>query len=103
MEKVVNKLSEIESAAVAIMENANAKKKDISDKMDLKIIEFDKKVDAETANTLSELTKRLQAETEQELSELKLCTQKTLDALEDEYNKNHSNLANNIFKMIVRE
>jgi site-specific DNA-adenine methylase len=103
MEKVVNKLSEIEAAAVAIMDNANAKKKEISDNMNMKIVEFDKKVDAETADTLAELTQKLQTETEQELSELKTCTQKNLDTLEDEYNKNHSILANNIFRTIVRE
>lgn len=103
MEKVVNKLSEIEAVAVAIMEDANLKKKEISDNMDIKIVEFDKKVDAETATTLSELTKKLQAETEQELSELNSCTQKALDTLEDEYNKNHSVLANKIFSTIVRE
>lgn len=103
MEKVVKKLSEIESAAVAIMDSANAKKKDFSDKMDVKISEFDKNVDAETAKILSELTLKLQAETEQELLELKKCTQQTLDALDNEYNKNHSTLAENILSTIVRE
>lgn len=103
MEKVVNKLSEIEAAAVAIMDNANTKKKEISDKMDVKISEFDKKVDAETAQILSELTNRLQSETEQELNELNNCTQKTLDALDDEYNKNHSTIAENILSIIIRE
>lgn len=103
MEKVVKKLSEIEAAAVAIMDNANSKKKELSDKMDIKISEFDKKVDAETAQMLSELTKKLQTETEQELLELKNCTQQTLNALDDEYNKNHSALAEQILNTITRE
>ncbi|WP_099469788.1 hypothetical protein [Konateibacter massiliensis] len=103
MEKVVNKLSEIEAAAVSIMDEANQKKKELSDKMDLQIAAFDKKVDAETANTLSELTKKLQAETEQDLESIETQMQKALETLDDEYNKNHSALANEIFSTIVRE
>ncbi|PXV85309.1 hypothetical protein C8E03_11818 [Lachnotalea glycerini] len=103
MEKVVNKLSEIEAAAVTIMESANSRKKEISDSMDVKITEFDKKIDAETSQTLSELTQKLQADTEHELNELKINTQKALDALDEEYNKNHSAIANQIFNTIIRE
>ena len=71
--------------------------------MDIKIREFDENVDAETAQKLSELTQKLQAETEQELLELRKCTQQTLDALEEEYTKNHSALAEQILNSITRE
>jgi tRNA uridine 5-carbamoylmethylation protein Kti12 len=103
MEKVVNKLSEIEAAAVAIMENANSRKKEISDKTNQDIAAFDKKIDAETTKSLSELKVKLQTETEQELNKLKTSTQQALEALEDEYNKNHSALADEIFRTIIRE
>jgi hypothetical protein len=103
MEKVVNKLSEIEAAAVAIMDNANTMKKEISDNMESKVNEFDKKVDAETAQKLSELIVKLQTETAQELNKLKVCTQQTLVALDDEYNKNHSTLAQKILSAMIRE
>lgn len=103
MEKVVNRLSQIEAAAVAIMEEANSKKKEISNEMDLKTAEFDKKVDSETEKKLAKLTKNLQDETDQELNKLKMHAQKTLKALDDEYDKNHSIMANKIFSTMIRE
>lgn len=103
MEKVVNRLSEIEAAAVAIMDNANAKKKEISDSMTIKTKEFDKAVDEETSKTLSDLNKKLQLETEQELLSLKDNTMRVLEALEDDYNKNHTALAKKILTQIIGE
>ncbi|MFA9378146.1 MAG: hypothetical protein ACERKZ_15585 [Lachnotalea sp.] len=103
MEKVVNKLSEIEAAAVAIMDSANIKKKELSDKMDITISEFDKEIDAKTARSLTELTKQLQAEKELELSKLKSCTQQTLESLDNDYIKNHSALADQIVTTIIKE
>lgn len=103
MEKVVTKLSEIEAAAVAIMDNANAKKKEISESMIIKTNEFDKTVDEETSKTLSDLNKKLELETEQELKALKDKTMQVLKALEDDYNKNHTALAKKILAQIIDE
>ena len=45
MDTVINRLSEIETAARAIVEEANARKKAFAEEMDAKTAAFDKSVD----------------------------------------------------------
>lgn len=101
MEKVVKKLSEIEAAAVAIIDSANARKKELSDAMDVKINTFDEQIDNETAKTLSDLKVKLEQQKDAELAELKANTEKTLNALDEEYAKNHTSLAKDLLNSIV--
>ena len=49
MDTVINRLSEIETAARAIVEEANARKKAFAEEMDAKTAAFDKSVEQETA------------------------------------------------------
>lgn len=101
MEEVVNKLSEIEAAAVAIIESANEKKKELSEAMDKKTKQFDEEVNAGTEKTLSELSQKLKLETEQEISLLKENTAKALIDLEQGYQESHTALAKNILKNLI--
>lgn len=101
MEKVVSKLSEIEAAAVAIMDNATTQKKQLSSEMDERIKQFDAEVDAKTAKSLTDLKNRLETETNMELAQLKSDTLKTLEELEKDFEKNHSKIAKSLLDSIV--
>ena len=52
MDTVINRLSEIEAAAGAIVEEANARKKAFAEEMDAKTAAFDKSMEQETARRM---------------------------------------------------
>ena len=66
MEAVLGRLSEIESAAVALEEKAAEQKKQIAAEYEAKTQAFDKEIDAQTAEKLKTLNEKLRLEAENE-------------------------------------
>ena len=62
MDTVINRLSEIEAAAGAIVEEANARKKAFAEEMDAKTAAFDKSMEQETARRIAEIQEKMEAE-----------------------------------------
>lgn len=101
MDQVVSKLSEIEAAATKIMENGAVKKTQLAKEMELKTADFDKKVDADTQKTLSELKERLSNNKDSELEQLQRETKLLLDSLDDQYNHHHEEIAKQLLNKII--
>lgn len=103
MEQVLKRLYEIESAAEAIMQKADERKKQMSKEWDEKTAAFDQKTQEETARTIAhqkdELTKQIQTELEEQKAE----TERLLTAIEQDYRKNHNQLAKQILQSLIQE
>lgn len=98
MDSIINKLTEIESAASAIVQHAEAEKSALDEKFDKKRMDFDKELEADTQRQIQEIRDKLEAETSRILSGQ---SQDELDALQKEYNEKHSDYAHEILRRIT--
>ena len=62
MDTVIEKISEIESAATGIMEDANERKKAFAKEMEERTAAFDAQLEAETNKRIEELRARMEIE-----------------------------------------
>lgn len=98
MDSIINKLTEIESAASAIVQHAEAEKSALDEKFDKKRMDFDKELEADTQRQIQGIRDKLEAETSRILSGQ---SQDELDALQKEYNEKHSDYAHEILRRIT--
>lgn len=103
MVTVINRLSEIEAAAVNIENEAANEKRRIAKEYEQKTIDFDQELDARTEEKLKELNEKLKAEAEQELLKMRQETEQELNSMKREYNQNHKKLADKLFHYIIGE
>lgn len=59
MDSIINKLTEIESAASAIVQHAEAEKSALDEKFDKKRMDFDKELEADTQRQIQEIRDKL--------------------------------------------
>ena len=100
MDSIINKLTEIESAASAIVQHAEAEKSALDEKFDKKRMDFDKELEADTQRQIQGIRDKLEAETSRILSGQSQESQE-LDALQKEYNEKHSDYAHEILRRIT--
>ena len=100
MQTVIQKLSEIETAATKIMEDAAAKKKQMDQKFQDDCNAFDKKLDGETSQRLR---KSLISAAERDLEDINAQTTKSLEDLDREYDRQHESWAEQIFDHLIRK
>ena len=103
MEQIINKITEIETSAVAILENTNAIKEEMSLVMEQKIVAFDEELKLKTVATLSDIQTKCDKTQEEELLNLKAKSDKLLVALDQEYATNHETLAKQILSSMIGE
>ena len=103
MEAVLGRLSEIESAAVALEKKAAEQKKQIAAEYEAKTQAFDKEIDAQTQEQLKTLNEKLNLSAENELLKMKQETDRVLADMEAEYNQNHEKLVTAIFNKMIGE
>lgn len=82
MDSIINKLTEIESAASAIVQHAEAEKAALDEKFDKKRMDFDKELEADTQRQIQEIRDKLESETSRILSGQSQESQDELDALQ---------------------
>ena len=103
MKTVLNRLFEIESAAVSLEEKAAEQKKQIAADYEEKTRVFDEESDAQTREKLKCLNEKLQKDAEAELLKMRKETEAELRAIEVEYDRNHQKLASGIFYKLIGE
>ena len=103
MQTVIQKLSEIETAATRIMDDAAAKKKQMDQKYQDDCNDFDKRLDEETAKRLDQLRKDLGTAAEHDLEDINAKTAKSLENLDREYERQHEVWAEQIFNHLIRK
>ena len=85
MDTVIEKISEIESAATGIMEDANERKKAFAKEMEERTAAFDAQLEAETNKRIEELRARMEIEMNERLEKQRNDSQNVLRAMEQRY------------------
>ena len=93
MEQILNKLSEIETTARRIMEDADRTKAALSSEMEQQCRDFDAALEQKTNLKIQELRNSLEKQKDQELSLLRQQTEKALIDLDAYYRQNHQQLS----------
>lgn len=96
MDSIVNKLSEIESAANAIVSHAEAQKKILDDQYQKKREEFDAKLEMDTQSKIYEIRSAIEAKTSSTLGNQSGCSSDMIESIKKEYVDHHTEYANKI-------
>ena len=99
MDSILNKLTEIESAAVSIVQHAEAEKSILDEKYDEKRRQFD--LESETKKQIQAIQDDLQKKTSQILSSQSDESLAQINALQKEYEENHTLYAQKILRKIT--
>lgn len=100
MNTVIGRLSEIETTANRIIDNANSQKEVLSKEMEQKIVLFDKESEQSTALRLASMRESMNIEIKKQSEKLQADADEALNALEQDYQNNHTEFAKNIlFKL----
>lgn len=102
MEPIIDKLSEIETAAARIMESAVNETKTQDKKSEERIALFDAEVETATQKKLEALRTDLQKQSVEELLQLQNSMEKTLENMDNNYNTNHHQITDEIYHKIIR-
>lgn len=101
MDSILNKLTEIESAAVSIVQHAEAEKSILDEKYDEKRRQFDLELEAETKKQMQAIQDDLQKKTSLILSSQSDESLAQIHALQKEYEENHTLYAQKILRKIT--
>lgn len=101
MDSIVRKLSEIESAASAIVEHAEAQKEVLDREYHEKRSKFDNDLEKKTSGEIQKIRDHLEKKTQKLLEEQTGGQCDAIAALEQEYNERHTWYAQNILKRIT--
>lgn len=101
MDSIVNKLSEIESAANAIVTHAEAQKDVLEEEYQKKREEFDTKLEADTQAKIDQIRQALEEKTSSTLGNQSGSSSDTIDAIKKEYDEHHTEYANKILAKIT--
>ena len=101
MDSILNKLTEIESAAVSIVQHAEAEKSILDEKYDEKRRQFDLELEAETKKQIQAIQDDLQKKTSLILSSQSDESLAQIHALQKEYEENHTLYAQKILRKIT--
>lgn len=103
MDTVINKISEVESAASAIMDEANNQKKAFADSMNDKTLAFDRDLETETDKKLEALRTKMELEMKAKLAEQKEFAEHFMMKLEQNYDECHSQYVDRLFQELLEE
>lgn len=101
MDSIVKKLSEIESAASAIVEHAEAQKEVLDHEYREKRNRFDTDLEKKTSDKIQKIQEDLAMKTQELLKAQVGGRNDTIAALEKEYEERHTWYAQNILKRII--
>ena len=103
MDTVIKRISEIEKAAVTVMDDAAARKKAFAAEMEEKTRRFDQTADEETEKKLQSLRREMETRMNLELSGQKAEAEKQLVQMEKNYELHHEAYVKKLFQELIRE
>lgn len=101
MDSIVKKLSEIESAAMAIVEHAEAQKSVLDKEFDETRRKFDDELETKTLSRIKKIRDELERSTTQLLDSQTGANSDSIEALQREYEEKHTLYAQDILKRIT--
>lgn len=103
MDTVIKQISEIESAAAAVMDAANGRKKAFAEEMAKKAAAFDRELDSETEAKLQKIRAEMEVEMDSKLSKQKSDAKKVLAWMEKNYENHHTEYVIQLFQSMIKE
>lgn len=103
MDTVIEKISEIESSATSIMDNANERKKAFAKEMEERTAAFDRQLEAETGKKIEELRAAMEINMKDRLEKQQSDSDKALTAMEKHYEEHHAQFAEDLFNTMIKE
>ncbi len=103
MNTVIKQISEIESAAASVMDDANARKKAFAQEMAEKTAAFDREAESQTQKKIQELRSRMEVEMESKLSRLKTEADAAAQWMEENYKAHHTDYAKALYQSLIKE
>lgn len=101
MTSIIDKLSEIENVASRIKESASMQKQTLTAQMQAETKAFDADMDERIRLQVVEIKRKQEVHIEEELAVLREKSARWLTDMEDYYNKNHEQLAQELFAKII--
>lgn len=101
MDKVIATLYSIEERAQRIMETTANEKLSLKDYFEEKKRAYEKETNESTNLILSQLSTTLKQQFDNEYSESKMQTEKFLKTLSQDFEKNHTKMAEEIFRQVI--
>ena len=101
MEQILNKLSEIETVARRVMEDAEQTRTALSQEMEDQCKAFDDRLEQETNKKIQELKNSLEQKKDAELTALRRQMDQSLADLDAYYSANHEKLADSLFRKLL--
>ena len=101
MDSIVNKLTEIEGAASAIVQHAEDQKDVLDKEFSEKRRAFDEELEQKTQDRLNAIRSRLKEKTSRLLDSQSDSSTETIQALQKEYEDRHTEYAHEILKRIT--
>lgn len=101
MEQILNKLSEIEATANAIMQDAAQQKQALSEEAEKQTKEFDASLEKETSDEIRKIREDLAHEKDARINELRAETEDQLSRLDAYYKAHHESLCSELFQKIT--
>ena len=98
MDTVINRLSDIEKAAVSVMDGASERKKQMAREMEEKTAAFDAQLEKE-----NQIRSKMEEELQQELRQQSEDAKATMKRLEATYENRHEEYAQALFKNMIKE
>lgn len=103
MDTVIKRISEIEQSAVAVMDDAAARKKAFAAEMEEKTRQFDQTAEEETEKKVKSLRQEMETRMNSELSEQKAEAEEQLARMEKNYELHHESYVKKLFQELIRE
>ena len=103
MDSIINKLSEIETAAGAVIEHTENQKNVLEQKMQQMKAQFDHDLEQSTNKAIEKIQEDLKAELNKIVEEQKEHGTSAVDTLNKDYEKNHATYADSILQRIIEE
>lgn len=101
MDSIINKLTEIENAASAIVEHTEVEKEKLDQEYAQKRKAFDEKLEAETNTKLRKIREELEITTKQLLDSRAGANTDSVEALQEEFDTRHTLYAQEILRRIT--
>ena len=103
MDTVIKRISEIEQSAVAVMDDAAARKKAFAAEMEEKTRRFDQTADEETEKKLQSLRREMETRMNLELSGQKAEAETQLAKKKKNYELHHEAYVKKLFQELIKE
>lgn len=103
MDTVIRRLSDIEDAAGAIMDQAAARKRELAQEMEKRKAAFDRELEKDTADRIAELHRKMEEETKELLDRQSREANEQIRLLEQNYEAGHREYAENLFRKMIKE